>query len=59
MGVINSRNAHAHGNFRYDASLNDYIFNLSTKGLAPGRYVLSFYAGSDRSFFYTVEFEVR
>jgi hypothetical protein len=36
-----------------------YIFNLSTKGLAPGQYVLSFYVGSERSFFYTVKFEVK
>jgi hypothetical protein len=39
--------------------LSGYIFNLSTRELAAGRYVLSFYAGSDHSFFYTVEFEVR
>ena len=32
---------------------------LSTKGLASGQYVLSFYVGSDRSFFYTVKFEVK
>jgi hypothetical protein len=57
--VIDSGNANPDSNFRYDASLGGYIFNLSTRGLAAGRYVLSFYAGSDHSFFYTVEFEVR
>jgi len=57
--VIDSGNANADGNFRFDSSLQGYIFNLSTKGLAPGTYVLSFYAGSDRSFFYAVKFEVK
>lgn len=49
--------------FRYDPTLGGtgggYIFNLSTKGLAAGSYVLSFYVGSDRSFFYSVTFEVK
>jgi hypothetical protein len=36
-----------------------YIYNLSTKGLSPGQYVLSFYVGSERSFFYTVKFELK
>jgi DNA polymerase III, alpha subunit (gram-positive type) len=36
-----------------------YIFNLSTKELASGQYLLSFYVGSDHSFFYTVKFEVK
>lgn len=57
--VIDSGNANADGNFRYDSALQGYIFNLSTKGLASGQYVLSFYAGSDCSFFYTVKFEVK
>ena len=49
--------------FRYDSTLGGtgggYIFNLSTKGLAAGQYVLSLYVGGDRSFFYTVKFEVK
>jgi hypothetical protein len=45
--------------FRYDSSLQGYIFNLKTTGLSSGKYVLSFYAGSDRTFIYTVTFEVR
>lgn len=57
--VIDSGNANADGNFRFDSSLQGYIFNLSTKGLASGQYVLSFYAGSDRAFFYTAKFEVK
>jgi hypothetical protein len=48
---------------RYDSTLGGsgggYIFNLSTRRLAPGQYVLSFYVGSERSFFYTVKFEVK
>lgn len=57
--VIDAGNANPDLNFRYDQSLKGYIFNLSTKGLASGQYVLSFYVGSERSFFYTVKFEVR
>jgi hypothetical protein len=33
--------------FRYDASLAGYIFNLSTTGYATGTYSLNFTAGSD------------
>jgi hypothetical protein len=47
------------GGFRYDPSLAGYIFNLNTKGLEPGNYVLSFFAGSDRNAFYTVALELR
>jgi DNA-binding beta-propeller fold protein YncE len=57
--VADSGNANPDAAFRYDADLGGYVYNLSTRGLAPGRYVLSVYAGSDRSFFYTVAFEVR
>jgi len=60
--VIDSGNANPYSTFRYDASIGGsggYIFNLSTKGLAPGRYSLSFYLGSDRRFVYSVAFEVR
>ena len=34
-------------NFRYDASLNGYIFNLGTKGYSTGTYNLNFTAGAD------------
>ena len=61
--IDDSGNANPDYGFRYDSTLGGtgggYIFNLSTKGLASGQYVLSFYVGSDRSFFYTVRFEVR
>ena len=61
--VEDSGNANPDHTFRYDPTLGGagggYIFNLSTKGLAPGQYVLSFYVGSERSFFYTVKFEVK
>lgn len=56
-------NAPSHANpdgaFRFDPSLPGYIFNLSTKGLSAGRYVLSFWAGGDRQFSYNVLFELR
>lgn len=55
--VNDAGNANPDLNFRYGSS--GYIFNLSTKGLASGQYVLSFYVGNDRSFFYTVKFEVK
>jgi hypothetical protein len=60
--VTDSGNANSDGSFRYDPSLGSgggYIFNLSTKGLKAGAYALSFFAGSDRSFFYTVTFEAK
>ena len=43
--------------FRYDSG--GHIYNLSLKNYAPGRYGMSVFAGSDRSFFYTVEFQVK
>lgn len=57
--VVDSGNANPDNNFRYDSALRGYIYNLSTKGLVRGKYVLSFYEGSNRSFFYTVTFEVK
>lgn len=57
--VIDAGNANPDLNFRYDAGLKGYIFNLKTTGLQPGSYALSFYAGNDLSFFYTVKFEVK
>jgi hypothetical protein len=40
-------NANPDFDFRYDLSLNGYIFNLSTKGYASGTYSVNFTAGSD------------
>ena len=36
-----------------------YIYNLSTKGLPAGHYVLSVFAGEDRSFFHTISFDIK
>jgi hypothetical protein len=36
-----------------------YHYNLKSSGLTAGRYVLSYYVGTDTSFFYTLAFEVR
>ena len=60
--VTDAGNANPDSNFRYDSTVGGtggYIFNLSTKGLSAGRYVLSFYAGTERAFFYSVEFQLR
>src|SRR5262249_1554524 len=40
-------NANPDFDFRYDAGLNGYIFNLSTTGYGTGTYTLSFTAGVD------------
>jgi hypothetical protein len=53
-----SGNANPDLDFRYDASLGGYIFNLSTKGYAAGTYALSFTAGSDPTT-HTASFSVR
>ena len=44
--------------FRYDASLAGYIFNLSTKGISTGTYNLNFTVGSDPTP-YSVPFAVK
>lgn len=44
--VEDSGNANPDFAFRYDAGLQGYIFNLSTKGLAPGTYSLTAEVGS-------------
>jgi probable HAF family extracellular repeat protein len=56
-----SGNANPDKNFRYDATLGGtggYIYNLSTKGLATGTYVLEFTAGSS-AHVYQAQFGVR
>jgi len=56
-----SGNANPDNDFRFDATLGPtggYIFNLSTKGLATGSYLLSFSAGSDPAA-HTLTFQVR
>ena len=57
--VVDPGNSNPDHNFRYDSSLGGYIFNLSSKGLASGTYVLSFYIGTDHTFFYTVRVEIK
>lgn len=43
--------------FRYDAGLGGYVFNLKTTGFAPGTYVLTFRAAGDPTA-HTVQFRV-
>jgi hypothetical protein len=61
LSVQDAGQANPDGGFRFAEGTDggSYVFNLSTKGLAPGRYTLSVYAGGDRSFFHTVYFEVK
>ncbi|HEX8292999.1 MAG TPA: hypothetical protein VF570_14670, partial [Pyrinomonadaceae bacterium] len=43
--------------FRYDAGLGGYVYNLKTKGYAPGTYALTFRVGGDPAA-HTVQFRV-
>ena len=45
--LADTGNANPDFDFRYDSSLEGYVFNLSTKGYATGTYNLNFIAGSD------------
>ena len=45
--VADAGNANPNAGFRYDPTLAGYIYNLSTKELAPGTYRVTFKAGSD------------
>ena len=47
--VPDAGRANPGGLFRYDAALGGYIFNLSTKGLAAGKYTLYFQSRATRS----------
>lgn len=51
-------NANPDSDFRYDAALGGYIFNLSTAGLYTGTWNLSFKAGNDPTV-HTVLFQVK
>jgi hypothetical protein len=56
-----SGNANPDNDFRFDSSLGPtggYIFNLSTKGLTTGSYLLSFTAGADPTL-HPLTFQVR
>ncbi len=59
--IQDSGNANPDNDFRFDSGLGPtggYIFNLSTKGLGTGLYVLSFSAGADPTA-HTLSFQVR
>jgi hypothetical protein len=45
--VDDTGNANPDADFRFDATLNAYVFNLSTKNYATGTYNLNFIAGAD------------
>ena len=53
-----SGNANADNNFRYDAALGGYIFNLKTTGMTTGTYALTFSATGD-PIPHQVKFQVR
>lgn len=57
--VEDSGNANPDGNFRYDAALGGYIFNLSTKGLTTGTWKLPFDVAGQSSSAYYVKFDVK
>jgi hypothetical protein len=56
--VEDSGQANPDANFRYDASLVGYIFNLKTTGLATGTYRLTFSVTGDPTP-HSTEFQVR
>jgi hypothetical protein len=57
-GVQDAGNANPDNNFRYDPTLNGYIFNLKTTGLAAGTYSLTFTVPGDPAT-HSVQFQVR
>ena len=56
--VQDAGNANPDNNFRYNASLAGYIFNLKTRGLPTGTWKLEFTAGAD-GVTHAVQFQVR
>ena len=58
VDVADSGNANPDNDFRYDATLNGYIFNLSTKGLATGTWLLNFNVSGD-PISHSVQFDVK
>lgn len=56
--VEDAGNANPDDNFRYDISLEGYMFNFQTTGLESGTYRLNFKAGDDPST-HSVQFQVR
>lgn len=57
--VTDAGNANPDDNFRYDSSLGGYSFNLKTKDLSPGTWVMDLYVGTNHSFFSSIRFEVK
>ena len=53
-----SGNANPDNNFRFDATLNGYIYNLSTKGLSTGTWQLSFTVAGD-PIIHVVQFDLK
>jgi hypothetical protein len=53
-----SGNANPDGGFRYDSTLGGYIYNLSTKGLTSGTWVLTVTVASDPTP-HVIQFDVR
>jgi len=53
-----SGNSNPDFDFRYDASLGAYIFNLQTTGFGTGSYLLNFVAGNSPTV-YSVGFQIR
>jgi hypothetical protein len=56
--VDDSGSANPDSNFRYDPTLAGYIYNLSTKGLSTGTWVLTFTVTGD-PVAHTVQFDVK
>lgn len=57
--AVSAGNANPDDNFRYDADLEGYIFNLSLKGLTSGTWELSFTVDGVSCPDYVVEFQVK
>ena len=60
--VIDSGNSNPDSDFRFDSTIGGsggYVFNLSTKNLASGRYSLSMYVGADKQYVYSVSFDLK
>ncbi len=58
LEIEDAGQANPEANFRYDSDLKGYIFNLSTRGLATGTYVLRFTVSDDTAL-HSVSFQIR
>jgi hypothetical protein len=57
--LANAGNASADSNFRYDATLQGYLFNLKTTGLASGTWCLTFTVNGQSDPSYQLTFNVK